>query len=608
MMPASKGGLFMVKTFSRLGLGASAVILAQGLTAGTVHASPNDQLAWSSTDQKIKVFHDAVDPNLYWFIPKISFEQSGGKTLLIPSTTADGKTQYITRIIPYFSKQLRQLVAQNISNIRQDSQLQPVVATNFTIALPDFNYKFATPTVTDYEYLDIPRLVRFTLSAEDAATFDTLYNQTLGVAVEFTVAYTGMTTDKLYNIDINCQTMDRELSTNFKPSIGVAGNVKGLPVYAGADLEFAFLNSVQNSTNGINVLSIGDTPGMQEMLTRVMNLCFTPVDSYGNSVYNDGTGGFGGDSYPTRRDPTTDGTTGTTTDGTLPTRTGGRGDVIDDGFTPRGQFASFAMANRSSAEIEAATAEAKMLQRMTNQLDLSRKLLSDPTLTPDPAVSPDPTPFPTDPANPTGGGTDPGLLPQTQLRMKYVFKKTALDKNSQAIVKSLTLKSSLSTVTVVDLLTAAAKPIAKVQMQALANKSFTVASTNAATTPLRTGIKVNDGEQYTVNAEFIFNATSGFAMKPKQYAWDASWPNVDGELFYRIGGSAWAPVNRHTIIMSDTINGGGELQFYLDRSAIFNRIPEKLRKGNIFVGPAFTLGGIAPAYSVQVSGRRISVQ
>jgi hypothetical protein len=570
----------MLKSIHRLGVGAGAFAFAQILTPVSAHAVPSDQEAWSNIEQKITVYKDAVDKDIYWFIPKIRFETSGGKTLLRPTTLANGKVEYITRIIPYFSKDLREEVAQNISNIRQDSQLKPVVAKRIGIALPDFDYKFSSPSVTNYQYLDVPRLVRFQLDKDEAATFDQLYNDELGVPVEFMIAYDGMMTDKFYNIDISCKEMDRELSTNFKPSASVSAKAGGAQVFLGADLEFAFVNSVQNSTNGVNITSKGDIAGMQEMLNRVMNLCFEPVDSYGSY------GGYGNTDYPTRRNSSDH------TDDGLPTRrtTPGRGDVIDDGFTPRNQILS----SRPDDQ------EANWLRDIHDRLDLDRNSACDPK-----DASCDDSPLPT--RNPTAN--DPGLLPAASLKAGYVFKKTALDKDNQAVVKQIDLKDTTSTTTVVYTLTANAKAIEKVNVQPIADQKFTVTSKNPASAPFETGIKINDGEQYTINAEFVFNAASGYASwKPKQYAWDAAWPKTDGDLYYRLGSGDWTPVNRRSIITSDVTRGGGELQFYLDRSAIFNKIPEKLRKGSLFIGPAFTFDGIDPQFVVQVSGRRIEVK
>ena len=248
--------------------------------------------------------------------------------------------------------------------------------------------------------------------------------------------------------------------------------------------------------------------------------------------------------------------------------------------------------NRSNADAKLAQQEATLMRDLLKNLDLDA----------DPVNGQDPT-------NGAAGGNDPGLLPTATLKAGFVLKKTSLDKDNQAVVKQVDMKDTTSTMTIVDTISARGKAVEKINVQPLAEKKFLVTSKNPASAPLGTGIRINDGEQYTINAEFVFNAITAYSpWKSKQYAWDATWPKTDADLYYRLGSGDWKPVNRRTIITSDVTRGGGELQFYVDRSAIFNKIPEKLRKGNIFVGPAFTIDGIDPQFSVQVSGRRINVQ
>jgi hypothetical protein len=563
---------------TRFGVSAGVVVVAGSLLSVSAFAVPSDRQAWSSQKYGITVYHDELDAKLYWFVPLIRFESTGGKTLLRPTTLANGKVEYVTRIIPYFPEDMRELVTQKIPEIRDDSQLKPIVARNIGIALPDFDYKFSSPSVTSYQYLDVPRLVRFQLDKDEAALFDQLYRDDLGVPVEFTISYDGVMTDKFYNIDIDCKKMERELSTNFKPSVGV-GDAK---VYLGLDLEFAFLNNVKNSTNDVNITSKGDVTGMQEMLNRVMNLCFDPVDG------DDPGNGSGRSSYPPSRGRSGDDIGGSDDPSLPPRRTSpARGNVIDNGFDPRSPLPSPGMFGRSAAETLAAQ-EATLLKEIHDHLDLDRKSAG------------------CDPKAGAGCGVDPGLLPAATLKAGYVFKKTALDRDNQAVVKEVDLKDTVNTATIVGALAANEKAAEKIEVERIADRKFTVSAKDSASEPLGTGIRMGDGEQYAINAEFVFNAASAYGgWKSKQYAWDPAWPKTDGDLYYRIGGGEWTPVNRHTVLVANAANGGDEIQFSVDRSAIFNKIPEKLRKGNILIGPAFTLDGIDPQFVVQISGKKI---
>lgn len=501
----------MSKIFTRLGVGACSVILSQVFVPGVAKAVPTDVIAWSSLEQNVTVYKDAVDNELYWFIPQLRFEAKGGKTVIRPSTLANGKVQYITRIIPYFTRDMRELVANNLSNVRQDSQLRPVVAKNIGISLPDFGYKFVTEPVTNYQYLDVPRLVRFQLEPEEAALFDELYADELGITTEFMISYDGMMTDKFYNIEVSCKQMKREIESGL--GRGTGATVKGKGFVLGADLQTAFLTSVQNSANGINVVSKGDLVGMQEMLRRVMNTCFDAVDSEGYPI----------DRYDPYRDDRDD-----------------RRDDEDDRDDERNEE------------------------------------------------------------------KDDGLLPKAALKVKFKYKSSSSSVDNQSVVKQVSLKDSTSTTVIMGKLALNSKSVETVTVDSPFEKKLVIGGKNSASAPLMSGVRISDGQQFTINAELVFKAATIAGMRT--VTWDSSWPKADGDLYYRIGSGSWTPVNRRAIITSDVARGGGELQFYIDRSAIFNKIPEKLRTGNIFVPAKFTASSIAPEFSIQVTGRKISVK
>lgn len=533
-------------------------------------AVPSDKEAWRSDEHGIIVYRDAVENDTYWFIPKIRFEARESKTVLRQKVLANGKTEYTVRIIPYFSKDLKELAAQNIPNIRQDSQLKPVIAKTIGITLPDFGYTFASASVTNFQYLESPRLIKFSLDAEEAATFNELYQDEMGVNVDFSIAYDGMMTDKFYNIEVSCKAMTQTLETGFTPSVSASGNLKGIKVFAGSDLELAFVRTLENSTKGVNIVSKGDLPGMQEMLRRVMNLCFESVGGY-YDTYGDST-------YPTRRkgEPTTD-----DTEARYPRRSSR--DVLDETPATGAQFFSAGMSNAYMTEAELAAAEVEAIH---DALDLD-KAISDEDQEP---------------------GEGVGLLPSAELKLKFKYKKTTNQSDNQAVAKQISMKDSTSVIVIPGYLSANSKGVEKVLVKSLGEKKFSVGVNNTAASPLMTGVVVKAGEQWTLNAAFVFKARTSYSpWKAKQYDWNSAWPKSDGDLYFRIGNGHWTPVNGRSIIESGVI-GGGELQFYLDRSSIFNRIPEKLRTGGILHAPVFTMDGINPEFSVQISGRRIDVK
>lgn len=550
--------------------------MAQALSLSSAFAVPSDKEAWRSDAHGIIVYRDAVDNDTYWFVPKIRFEARENKTILRSKVLANGKTEYTVRIIPYFSKDLKELVAQNISNIRQESQLKPVIAKTIGISLPDFGFTFASAAVTNFQYLESPRLLKFSLDAEEAATFNELYQDEMGVNVDFSIAYDGMMTDKFYNIEVSCKDMSKTLETGFSPEVSTTANVPGTKVFLGADLETAFVRTLSNSTKGINIVSKGDLPGMQEMLRRVMNLCFEVADSKGSS-YDDDYDSRYPTRYPTRTRTQTPAAEDDSDDRT--TTRGTRGDTVTPGYVPRNQ--NFASAGMSNAYLMKAEKEAAEMEALHNSLLLE-------------------TDEPTDPLS--------GLLPAADLKLRFKYKKKDTETDNQAVAKQVSLKDSTSVIVIPGYLASSQKSVEKVITQSLATKKFRVEAKNSASAPLSTGIIVKEGEQWTVNAAFVFNARTSYSLwNTKQYDWDSTWTKTDGDLYFRIGNGHWTPVNGRSIIESGVI-GGGELQFYIDRSAIFNKIPEKLRKGGILYAPIFTVGALSPEYVVQISGRRISIR
>jgi hypothetical protein len=269
----------MKENLTRFRVGASVVVVAQSLALGTARAAPSDRQAWSSQKYGITVYADELDPDLFWFVPLIRFESANGKTVLRPSTRADGKVEYITRIIPYFPEDYRDLVTQNLPNIRQESQLKPIVAKNIGVALPDFGYKTTSETVTSIQYLDVPRIVRFSLDPDEAKLFDSFYAEDPGIPVEYTISYDGVLKDKFYQIGVSCRDMNQELDVGTKPGTGIDADV-GKNVHVGADLEVAFKRALQNTQDGIDIVQKGDAPELADALRETLQLCFEPT---GNS-------------------------------------------------------------------------------------------------------------------------------------------------------------------------------------------------------------------------------------------------------------------------------------------------------------------------------------
>jgi hypothetical protein len=580
------------------------------IAAMNVHAIPSDKEAWRSLEHGIVVYKDLDEStNTYWFVPKLRFESKDGVTFLRTRVLEDGRKEYMVRIIPYFSKELRELVAQNIPNIRQDSQLKPVNATKIGISLPDFNFKFSSASVTSYQYLDVPRLVRFTLPADEAEIFEELYRDEYGVNVDFQVNYDGVVTDKLLSIRISCDSMASELSTNFRPSVSGSAALKGVDAWLGADLERAFLSSVENSSSQVSITSKGNLPEMSTLLNRVLNLCFEPVDPLiGGGGHWDDYSNSVGDQYreeeERRRQEEQDrlddqdaydrrGTDRPEREEPIDPREdpehdqggGGRGGFLTSPFrVNRSNLMGFASSYATAADKNAAELDA-----LHNFLSLDKAVAGSSS---------------------NGGRSLGGLLPEVTAKMRFKFKSTAVQSSKQSVVHDIAMKDKHQIAVLAGFLREKEQVQEKVQVSALSEKTFRVRYNNGPAKPFSTGIVVKPGQQWSINAAFIFQAMSSkTSWKPNQYIWDSRWKKPDGDLYFRVGSGHWTPVNARAIIESDVI-GSGEIQFYLDRSSLYNKLSEEMRKTSWMRmgGSLYPIEGFLPEFSVQVSGRQISVR
>lgn len=633
--------------WKRTGILAAAVVLIQMASLTTAHAVPTEKEAWRSLEHGITVYKDSEDDDIYWFIPKLRFEAKDGKTFLRSRTLADGQREYITRLIPYFSKDLRDLVSQNITNIRQDSQLKPVVATKIGIGLPDFNQKFTSASVTNYQYLDSPRLVKFVLSEDDAELFDALYVDDNGVNVDFTINYDGVVTEKFVNMTVSCDDMASELSTNFRPSASANVGVKGADVWAGADLERAFLRQAENSAKSVTITQKGDLPEMLGLLQQTMNMCFAPVlDQYGNSVsgsyggYNDGTGsgsgsGRWGDYFPDKtsgndsglgdeydraekakkekaeeedtygRDPTDekrnkepkddDGTWFPPSTDTGSTDTGSTIDPQPESLSSKAKKANSFLPKKGQASSNISSTYMTEMDRTLSELNAIENAMSLDRALPG--------------MNTASAALGGGLLPEVTAKMRFKLKTTELGKSNKANVRDIKVKDKQQIYVLPGYLRSTEQKAEKVTIVALQNKTVRVKPENGMAAPFKTGIMVKPNEQWSLNAAFLFIARSTRGWSTKTYDWDSRWKKPDGDLYFRVGSGHWTPVFGRALIESDVI-GGGELQFYIDRSSIYNKLPTSHTKSSLggLIPALFTESTFMPEFSVELSGRRISTK
>ena len=156
--------------------------------------------------------------------------------------------------------------------------------------------------------------------------------------------------------------------------------------------------------------------------------------------------------------------------------------------------------------------------------------------------------------------------------------------------------------------------VVDIDLSSVTTKSFVVDEKANRTKPFRTGFVVGGEAQFTIESEFSYKAKFRFPLwngelfiPSKSYDWDASWPSVDNDLYYRVGDMGeWVPVNGRALVNSNTL-GEDEIQLYLDKRAIWNKIPKNRREGSsIFSSPPkFDYDKFYPEFRTTISGKTV---
>ncbi|MEW6057373.1 MAG: hypothetical protein AB1540_12245, partial [Bdellovibrionota bacterium] len=147
---------------------------------------------------------------------------------------------------------------------------------------------------------------------------------------------------------------------------------------------------------------------------------------------------------------------------------------------------------------------------------------------------------------------------------------------------------------------------ASVEIAALPRREFVVEDKHTQVTPLKTGIQIQDNEQYIINAVFAYSGKSPYQKEPNWYRWSSDWPNVDEDLYFRVGTGPWNKVNGRAILKTEDLDKG-ELQLFLDRKRIWEKIPPKFKDPKMLgLLPAiFKYRDLHPQFNVVITGRKV---
>ncbi len=148
-----------------------------------------------------------------------------------------------------------------------------------------------------------------------------------------------------------------------------------------------------------------------------------------------------------------------------------------------------------------------------------------------------------------------------------------------------------------------AAPPSDVDTRPYPQRDFLIENAHGEQSPLSTGIQVRRGDQFLITSVFALLADSSYSSTPRrQLRWDSQWPSPNEDLYYRVGRGPWVPVNGRAVIASDSLVSG-ELQFYMNRSRIWEKLPADLRERSGLFPPVLRYRTTYPQFNITITGR-----
>jgi hypothetical protein len=519
------------------------------------YAVPSREEAYRSDRLKIIVYKDSQDPGVFWYTPPLKLYENEGKVVFY-RRTRDDKVQYYFYIVPYMTDDLIEVLAGEIPGIQNKTQLKPITASRFGVQVKQFDTLSLGDKMTDDQYLNQPQLVRVTLPAAQADDFDFFIQNKPGVQANVLIHYDSERMDKYLNIELSYKEIYNAMN------IGVSGQYR----FTRAQIESAVTDYL--SKKYFTIKSKGDIP-IPEIVNKVIEECFTPykrTDKKDKSKYPD----------------------------------------WGDWINPPESGVAAALWDLQEATVDSLLAcPADTLEVTgTDNWDPPKNNSSSRGRNGDLPWDDKPGDNkPKPPMGSSGGATD-------ELSIQFTFKKELATSDKSFYYKQQHYVDSTEIVSIPIFLTLTPSGVAtKAQITALEKKDFVVEYTNEQTKPSSPGINVGADEQYIINAVYSYSAQSAYEPKVTWYRWPSNWPSPDEDLYFRVGTGPWNKVNGRTVIKAEGIFRG-ELQFYLDRKKLWEKIPADYRNAKLIgIVPAiFTYQRTFPQFNVVVTGRKVELQ
>ena len=538
---------------------------------------PSQVRAYQNDDVGITVFKDTQDANIYWFLPQLRLYTENDQVAYRKRLLRSGNTEYTFFIVPYFSDEMRDFVVQELGTIDSKDQLYPVQAKKFAIQIKDYNVLATSDdidtSITNYQYLNKPQMIRLVLTDEQAEDFEYLYNGAPGMPANVVLYYEGERLKSYATIELTYKEV--------YDALNVGGSAKY--DFLQADIEYAVTNYVANKY--LKVVSKGDLK-MPEIINKVIEECFTPVTK--------GKVGKGSSEKSLESMPLEFGAE-------LLTKAKRKGKWLAD--TERAMRAG-----------ESVLTDDPMVLSQAHFKDATEDAVGDdaslkPRVLPPVARRPLNATRPSDPDDESDAKPAGPVKPKGDV--KFRFKKELINRTDTFFYQQLEMRDSSEVVVMPAYLTKYAGSQQARTVTKLPTYKGYVSYKATKADPAISQIDVKSGDQLVITAAFQFAADSGCESGDtvRYYQWDSTWPNTDGDFYYRIGDGNWRPVNGRVVVKS-THAQSGALQFYVDREAIWKKIPSDWRENSWFedfmgVCNIFPRKTSYPEFNVVITGRNV---
>lgn len=620
----------------------AAVLVGVGTSAW---ALPTSKELYRNDKIRLVIYEDRMDKSVFWYRPPVKLFEENGKVKFKKELDGD-KYIYTFWVKPISPEEVIDIktLAGEIDGLQNRQQLKSVTARSFGIIVPDFESGpgMSDKRITDLDYIDFEHPVKVKVPAQQVKNFETAINEVPGVQAFVLIQFDSERMDKDITVQASCKDVYKALN------IAVTGRYQ----FAQAEIENAVSDYI--SRNNVQVSGKGDLP-IPDIVKEAIRVCFAPVSRNYSKFYDPYQGSYPG-GYPSPGS--------SWPPGTGMWNFSDRQSVVLASITPP-LDQSRAAKQKSQNELDRLIKQYKELgvalplEKPLQMQGIGAMDWGEPAGNSN-AGNPQGKPAGTTPGggnggtndippweqpgngpggNPNGGGAgayDPwdngtngggigfppgpnsGGMPGASLPstggynrpgkdrdgVLFQFRREQESSDKNFYYQHLRFSDSSTVVGLPIYLTTKPRAVAPadVKIEQLPKREYAIDYRHTAARPLSSGITVSSGEQYVITAAFSmmqYDLFFGNLLIP----WQEKWPSPDGDLYFRISDGAWNKVGKRALIKTDSIQHG-ELEFYMDRAAIFQKIPEKKRG---FLGP-FHFDTVMPRFNVVVTGRKVIVK